>query len=139
MKLLTYFLIGASLAIGSASHAQDAKDVDKARAAAEHWLALADAGQRGASWAAAAEPFQAAVTKADWEKLLQSARAPLGAVKRRTLKSATYEKTLPGAPEGEYVVIVYSSEFANNAGATETVIPARAKDGSWKVASYFIR
>lgn len=139
MKLLTYFLIGASLAIGSTSHAQDARDVDQARTAAEQWLALADAGQRGASWAAAAEPFQAAVTKADWERQLQSARAQVGALKHRTLKSATYEKTLPGAPAGEYVVVVYSSEFANHAGATETVIPARAKDGSWKVSGYLIR
>lgn len=139
MKLLTYCLICASCAIGATSYAQDAKDVGKARAAAEHWLSLADSEQRGATWAAAAEPFQAAVRKADWELQLQSARAPFGVLKRRTLKSATYEKSLPGAPEGEYVVIVYSSAFANHDGATETVIPARAKDGSWKVSGYFIR
>lgn len=139
MKLLTYVLVCASCAFGTTSYAQDAKDVDKARAAAEHWLSLADSEQRGATWAAAAEPFQAAVKQADWDRQLHSARAPLGVLKRRTLKSATYEKTLPGAPEGEYVVLVYSSEFANHAGATETVIPARAKDGNWKVSGYFIR
>jgi hypothetical protein len=30
-------------------------------------------------------------------------------------------------------------EFANKAGATETVVPMRDADGSWKVSGYFIK
>lgn len=139
MKFLTYLLICTSLAIASTSYAQDAKDVDKARAAAEQWLALADRGQHGVTWAESAESLRKEVDKPAWEQAMQSARTPLGGIKRRTLKSASYEKNLPGAPEGEYVVIVYSSEFAAKTEAIEMVTPARAADGSWKVSGYFIR
>ncbi len=139
MKLLKTVLICASLALGMPLYAQDAKDVAQARAAAEHWLALADKGQHGVAWSEAAESLQKAVGKPEWEQALQSARTQLGGLKRRTLKSATYTKKLPGAPEGEYVVIVYSSEFAGKADAVETVTPARAGDGSWKVSGYFVR
>jgi hypothetical protein len=45
---------------------------------------------------------------------------------------------LPGAPEGEYVVIQYETQFEHKAGAIETVTPLREKDGSWRVSGYFI-
>ena len=66
-------------------------------------------------------------------------RAPLGAVKSRKQTSANFTKTLPGVPDGEYVVIQYATDFANRAGVTETVVPMRLPDGSWKVTTYLIR
>lgn len=57
----------------------------------------------------------------------------------RKLKSATYTKTLPGAPDGEYVVIQYDSSFVNKKSAVETVTPMLDKDGKWRVSGYFIR
>jgi hypothetical protein len=55
------------------------------------------------------------------------------------MSSARYSRTLPGAPDGEYVVIQYSSQFANKASAVETVTPMREKDGSWKVSGYYVK
>ena len=70
---------------------------------------------------------------------MQSARAPLGALKSRVFKTATFTRSLPGAPDGEYVVIQFDTRFENKAAAVETVTPMRQKDGSWKVSGYYIR
>ena len=43
------------------------------------------------------------------------------------------------ADAGKYVVIQYTTRFANKADATETVTPMRETDGSWKVSGYFIK
>lgn len=128
--------------ICATSYAQDVQSsqhVGQAQVTAEHWLALVDTKQYAESWITAAEPFQQAVRETDWEQTLLAVRTPLGPLKRRILKSATFTKTLPGAPDGEYVVITYNSEFSNKADATETVTPMRTIDGSWKVSGYFIR
>ncbi|HEY5894810.1 MAG TPA: DUF4019 domain-containing protein, partial [Chthoniobacterales bacterium] len=57
----------------------------------------------------------------------------------RKLKSAKYTKTLPGAPDGEYVILQFNTTFANKKEAVETVTPMLAQDGKWKVSGYFIK
>jgi hypothetical protein len=57
----------------------------------------------------------------------------------RKLKSAAYTKTLPGAPDGEYVVIRYESSFEHKQSAVETVTPMLDKDGVWRVSGYYIK
>lgn len=130
-------MVCAALACSSAV-AQDAADIAKATDAAQQWLSLADSQQYAQTWSEAAAPSRQIVKQAEWEKAVGGARTPLGAVKSRTLKSVTFSKDLPGAPKGDYVVIVYNTEFANKAGALETVAPMRDSDGSWKVSGYFI-
>jgi hypothetical protein len=45
---------------------------------------------------------------------------------------------LPGAPDGEYVVIQYETSFEKKAFAIETVTPSFEKDGIWRVSGYYI-
>jgi len=66
-------------------------------------------------------------------------RKPLGNLLGRKLKSATQVATLPGAPDGQYVVMQFNSSFANKKTAIETVTFVLAKDGSWKASGYFIK
>ena len=54
------------------------------------------------------------------------------------LRHSTTTK-LPGAPDGEYVVIQYKSAFANQPTAIETIVPMLDKDGKWHVSGYFIK
>jgi hypothetical protein len=79
------------------------------------------------------------VTSEEWNRALTSVRTPLGAVARRSLKLATYSTTLPGAPDGQYVTLVYRTRFAQKKAAIETVTPMLEADGTWKVAGYFIK
>lgn len=79
------------------------------------------------------------MSKPDWERAIGLARTPLGAVEKRELISANFTDHLPGAPDGQYVVIQFSSRFANKQTAIETITPMKDADGQWKVAGYFIK
>ncbi len=110
-----------------------------AQQSSDAWLALVDSGKYADSWQEASQFFKAAVTKDQWQNTLRAARDPLGKMRSRKLKSATYTKTLPGAPDGEYVVIQYESSFEHKQSAVETVTPMLDKDGKWRVSGYFIK
>lgn len=110
-----------------------------AQKAAESWLAGIDAGKYGESWDTASALFKKAITRSAWNDAVNGARAPLGALKSRKLKNATFTKTLPGAPDGEYVVLEFESSFEKKASAVETLTPMRDPDGAWRVSGYFIR
>jgi hypothetical protein len=139
MKLFASAVMAAAMLMTTFAFAQDDKKITDAKAAAGRWLELTDQGNYATSWDQGAAPFRAAVTRAGWEDALQAVRAPLGAVRTRTPNSAVFTRSLPGAPEGEYVVIQYVTEFEHKPNAVETVTPMREKDGSWKVSGYFIK
>ena len=115
------------------------KPEEEAQKAAEKWLGLVDGGEIAASWDAAAGYFKAAVSKQQWESSVGPIRKEVGGVISRKLKSAKYAKSLPGAPDGEYVVLQFDTSFANKKEAIETVTPMLDKDGKWKVSGYFIK
>jgi len=117
----------------------NATAITKAKESAQAWLTLTDTGNYASSWDHAAAYFKTAIAKPDWEKALKSVRSPLGTLKSRKLKSATFTKTLPGAPDGEYVVIQCVTQFEQKKGSIETVTPMHEKDGSWKVSGYYIK
>lgn len=140
MKFLSRCVIVASAAVLCSAQAQDAQDINKATLAAQQWLAAMDGHDYASTWSGAAPAFREKVKQSDWEQSLNTARKPLGAVKSRNLKSATFARDLGGAPPGQYVIIVYDTRFANHAGdAIETVTPMRDSDGSWKVSGYYFR
>jgi hypothetical protein len=106
---------------------------------AEKWLNKVDSGKYAESWEEAAELFRNAVTQDQWEQSLRAVRKPLGKLITRKLKSKTYATSLPGAPDGEYVIIVFNTSFENKKAAVETVTPMKDKDGKWRVSGYYIR
>ena len=123
--------------MGARSLAGESKQ--EALKAAEQWLALIDMKEYGLSWENAAELFKKAVTKAQWEKSIKAVRPAMGELISRNVKSATYANSLPGAPDGEYVVIQFSTKFTNKKSAIETVTPMKDLDGKWRVSGYYIK
>jgi len=115
-----------------------ATPVEAARTAAAEWLKLLDSGELDASWAQAASLFKRAVTGAQWANAARGVREPLGPLKQRREKSAQQARTLPGAPDGEYVLLQFESSFERKAAAVETVTLMLDADGRWRVAGYFI-
>jgi len=128
-----------ALILGLRSIEAQGTDTAAAQASAEAWLSLVDGQSYAASWSAAASLFKNAITQEKWQAAVQTARAPFGQLKLRTLKSATATTTLPGAPDGEYVVFQFSTSFEQKAAAAETVTAIREKDGTWHVGGYFIK
>jgi len=107
--------------------------------AAEEWLALVDAGDYDGSWDATAELSKKAVTKEIWAQSIKAVRSAMGSLISRNVKSARYTNSLPGAPDGEYVVIQFSTSFINKKSAIETVTPMKDPDGRWRVSGYYIK
>ncbi len=119
-----------------------AGDSDKEKAAvaaAEEWLTMVDDGKYVESWKEAAQYFKNTVKQQQWEQSLQAVRKPLGKRIFRKVKSKTYKTSLPGAPDGEYVVIQFETSFENKESAIETVTPMMDKDEKWRVSGYYMR
>jgi hypothetical protein len=131
-------LLVLALLVCSSAGAQQ-KPEDLAQQSADNWLGLVDSGKHADSWQEAAQMFKAAVSKEQWQSMMRASRDPLGKMLSRKLKSATYTKTLPGAPDGEYVVIQYESSFEHKQSAVETVTPMLDNNGKWRVSGYFIK
>ncbi|MFZ4775305.1 MAG: DUF4019 domain-containing protein [Terrimicrobiaceae bacterium] len=112
---------------------------DPAVEAAKSWLKLVDSKKYQESWVEAAPFFKGKVKEESWIKMVAPVRDPMGDLKTRELISAVYTKTLPGAPEGEYVVIQFKTAFQNKPDAVETITPMKDDKGAWRVSGYYIR
>lgn len=110
-----------------------------ATSAAQAWLARIDGGNYAKSWQEASAFFQGAVTQKAWEDAMESVRKPLGKLVSREVKATQSVTALPGAPDGQYVVMQFNASFANKPSAVETVTFMLGKDGQWKSAGYFIK
>jgi hypothetical protein len=133
-------LLKAALAVSlviSPALAADAREQAAAKAV-EAWLAIHDAGRYDESWDAAAEYVKKRIPRSKWEDTMQSHRAPLGGVQSRSAQAASYSATLPGMPDGDYVVLQYKTSFEKKNSAIETIIPM-LEDGQWKVMTYRIQ
>jgi len=123
---------------GMAVHAED--NFEKgASAAAETWLGHVDAGDYAGSWHEASAYVQGAITEQAWVASLHSVRTPLGTLLSRQLKQVQHTTSMPGAPDGDYVVMQFDTRFANKHAAVETVTFMQEKQGEWKAAGYYIK
>lgn len=140
MKLATMLLLVIfTLAMPASRAIAQAKSDEVAQKAAQDWLALIDSGKYAESWQDASQLFKSHVSSKQWQSAAKATRLPLGKLQSRKVKSTTDSKTLPGVPDGQYVVIQYDSSFENKESALETVTDMLEKDGQWKVTGYFIK
>ncbi len=138
IRLLLLALAGAAAFVAGCAPANP-EAVEAATAAAEDWLALVDQGKYEESWQEAAQAFRNHVTAEEWTRQIQPIRDPLGDLQSREVSGASYATSLPGAPDGEYVIIRFKTAFANKGTAVETVTPMLDADGTWRVSGYFIK
>ncbi len=139
MRKISCLLIVSLFLSCSFANAADTEKEAAAVTVAEKWLTLVDQGKYDDSWREASTIFRDAVTSAQWGQLVQTSRKPLGKLLSRKLGSKTYTKSLPGAPDGEYVVIEFETSFENKKVAIETVTPMLDNDGKWRVSGYYIK
>ncbi len=138
-NLLVLFLSAILVASWVQTAPADSNKEKAAEATARIWLSLVDQGKYAESWTEAASYFKAAVTEENWKQMMRSVRQPLGTIKSRKLSSSKYARTLPGAPDGEYVVMQYKTSFENKQSAVETVTSMLDKDGKWRVSGYYVK
>jgi hypothetical protein len=138
-RIILFVVFAAAAGLSNALSQTSQKPEDLAMVSAQSWLALIDSGKYAESWQEASTAFKANLTQEQWVGTVKSVRSQFGKVLSRKLKSAKYTTTLPGAPDGEYVVIQFDTSFANKKAAVETLTPALDKDGKWRVSGYFIK
>jgi hypothetical protein len=131
-------LLACALLAHRAVRAQDPRSTSVQRAARE-WLALVDKLDAAASWNAAGARFQQGMTPAQWAGILQSDRAPRGAIVQRAVAATTFSSTGPGLPAGgEYALVRFRSSFANLADGGEEVVLEVGPDYAWHVIGYML-
>ena len=132
-----YLLVFQTASKATSSSSRSAEEA--AVSAAKAWLSLGDKGKYKESWNEAAQYFKSAVSKDQWGQAIRAARKPLGNNLSRKLVSKSYHTSLPGAPDGKYVVIQFKASFEDKKAATETITPMMDKDGKWRVSGYYIK
>ena len=130
--------LAAALCYAGHLAAQDPR-ASLAQEAARAWLAHTDRGDAAASWNDAGKQFRNAITVERWAQSLNQVRPPLGAVSQRALLKTQFRKSFPGAPDGEYAIVVFRTTFAKKANASETVTLEHESDGAWRVVGYFVQ
>ena len=136
-----FFTLFPLLLIGMVSACSESNPVAETAGsqASMAWLSIVDSGSYAASWQETAPAFQAQVTESDWVNTASGVSDPLGTLKSRLLAGTEYATSLPGAPDGEYVVTVFNTTFENKQEAIETVTTVKSEAGDWRVTGYFIR
>ena len=139
IALLALVALAGGAAVAVTPDEQDAIN------AAEKWLVPVDAGKGADSWAMAAEPFKASVSKSRWIAGLGELRKPYGKFRSRKAERLAHageqpkSDEAPGSATGDRVSIIFDTTFARGKLVNEEVTVVRENDGVWRVAGYFIR
>jgi hypothetical protein len=102
------------------------------------FLGYLDQGRFAESYAYTGMLIRDQVDQNAFTDKVQKARAGTGALLSRDLIDSAYTDTVPGAPEGQYVVLHYHVSFANRPSAVETVTLDFARN-YWRLAGYYIK
>ncbi|GAB5489667.1 MAG: hypothetical protein Pars2KO_32370 [Parasphingorhabdus sp.] len=146
--LMISVIIAAAVFVSSAETSSNSKDkkavsnIEVSQAASlasgKQWLGLVDNQNWSESWSSAGSFFRSKVSEKTWTSTILSVRDPLGSLKSRSILKVTEATSLPGAPDGEYEIVEFKSEFTNKSGAIETLVLMQ-EAGTWKTVGYFIR
>jgi len=113
--------------------------IAKAKDAAETWLTLLDNQKYEETWNNASAYFKEIVPKKNWIQNISKIKKIFGKIKSRKIIGTKYLTSVPGAPDGEYVTLIYQSDFENKKNAIETITPMLDKDSKWRVSGYYVK
>jgi hypothetical protein len=106
--------------------------------AAKSFLALIDAVKYDESWDAAAPTLKGLVKQGMWTQIQAANHRRFGTLSSRRFESAEATTTIPGSPDGQYVVVKYRSTYGSKR-ASETVTVTHTDEGQWKVLQYELK
>ena len=139
--LVVSFCIFVILATGCASHrearAEKRAHETAARSAAARWLNLLDQGDYQEAFEWEAQDFRMSRTQSQFVRYMQARRAPFGRVLGRKFIGAANVRKLVGVPEGNYVSVLFKTQFEKKSETAERVILVEQEAG-WRVLEYRI-
>ena len=105
--------------------------------AAYKWLAVIDEGRYYQSWQYAGELFKSRIEASQWDQVLKGTRSKLGALQNRTLSGYGKRQQFSNLPEGDYLVLKFSSQFET--AALSEILVLTNERGELRVVAYFIQ
>jgi hypothetical protein len=123
---------------GAVAPDPNAEKESAAKLAAGGWLILLDRGDWGRAWETASSMFRSSVPLPAWIDGVPKAREPFGNVVERNPVEAVYKTALAGRPPGEYVTVIFETQFANKK-VEEVVTTVLEPDGRWRATGYSTR
>ncbi|WP_249975416.1 DUF4019 domain-containing protein [Vreelandella olivaria] len=112
--------------------------VQAAEAAALAWLEAIDNGEYEQAWEASSPLLQRPLSPSMLRRTIALARQELGPVQSRQRVSVNRQRSMPGAPDGDYIVFTFHTRFENKARAIETITP-HFEAGTWRVSGYYVQ
>ena len=109
---------------------QEREKIERAVASALQWLAMLDEGRYDESWQNAAQLLKSAISESQFTLSLEGTRGAFGALRSRSIAGSAYHTELPGAPDGEYVVIQFEASCEHKKNGVETVTPMLDDDAT---------
>ena len=122
----------------AATPSPNAEKETTARLAAGGWLTLLDRGDWGRAWETASGVFRSSVPLPAWVDGIPKAREPFGRMIDRKPVEAVYKTALEGRPAGEYVTVIFETQFENKV-VEEVVTTVLEPDGRWRATGYSTR
>ncbi|MEO8878864.1 MAG: DUF4019 domain-containing protein [Gemmatimonadaceae bacterium] len=110
-----------------------------ADAQATSWLTLVDAGKSTETWRAVGAVLRDGISAEKWAEEVERVQTSLGPLTSRTMAVEQRLDTLPGLPEGDYIVRQYHSIYSEIRAVVETLTLQRESDSVWRVVGYFVR
>jgi hypothetical protein len=131
------FIFSAGCASHRAARAEKRANETEARAAAMHWLQLLDAGDYEEAFEWEAQDFRMSRTQKQFVRFMQARRFPFGQAHDRKFIGAANVRKLVGVPEGNYVSILFKTNFEKKSETAERVVLVEQPVG-WRVIDYRI-
>jgi hypothetical protein len=123
---------------GAAGAAGDTKG-ERAQQTALRWLELLDRGDYDSAYYEAAPMLQRALTLEKWRETMSALAAKIGPAEEHQFLHGRPAQDLPGAPKGQYYLLVFKPRFAKQPELLEQVALTRKSGGQWRVAGYYLK
>jgi len=118
------------------SQGKAAASMIEALQVAKAYVEEIDKGNYEESWNKGDALFQRTIHPQEWITALNKARTPLGTVTSRSLKDEKPAWDPKGLPRGAYMVVEYTTSFAQAPNSGELLTLRQGEDGKWRVVSY---
>lgn len=138
--ILNTLLAAVMLLVGSPLAAEvDEAQLQASALVAQNWLAIVDRGDYSQSWEETSQLMKITVSRNEWIRILNAMRKPLGnlVTRQKTDQRPAYNPN--GLPGGNYMVLVYQTNFSARPNANELVTMVQGYDGQWRVLTYQVR
>lgn len=133
-KKIAYLLSTILLTLSMPAHSNS----NSAEAAVLAWLEAIDNGLYDKAWESSSPLLQIPLSSSMLERTVGAARRDFGPVQSRQRMGVRSERSMPGAPYGDYMIFTFQTRFENNACRIETVTPHLEGD-AWRVSGYYIQ